>query len=93
MPYSDYLYELTVSGEIDEETRQSAVSLGRTADKDSDLVKEYIEKFEKKYKGVYCRYFNCRIVAYARRFTAKIISFHCFVNIPFAILYTSSHKK
>ena len=51
VPYSDYLYELTVSGEIDEETRQSAVSLGRTADKDSDLVKEYIEKFEKKYKA------------------------------------------
>ncbi len=39
VPYSDYLYDLTVSGEIDEETRQSAVSLGRTADKDSELVK------------------------------------------------------
>ena len=51
VPYSDYLYDLTVSGEIDEETRQSAVSLGRTADKDSELVKEYIEKFENKYKA------------------------------------------
>ena len=49
--YSDYLYDLTASGEIDEETRSAAVAFGRTADKDSDLVKEYIEKFEKKYKA------------------------------------------
>lgn len=49
--YSDYLYDLTASGEIDEETRSAAVAFGRTADKDSDLVKEYIEKFTNTYKA------------------------------------------
>lgn len=49
--YSDYLNILTSSGEIDEETRSAAVGFGRTSDKDSDLVKEYVEKFTKYYKS------------------------------------------
>ena len=39
--YADYLNDLATKGEIDEETRSSAVSIGRKAKKDSDLVKEY----------------------------------------------------
>lgn len=46
LPYSSFLNQLARDGEIDEETRQSAVSLGRTPDKDSDLVAEYVAKFE-----------------------------------------------
>lgn len=49
--YADYLISLTKSGEIDEETRQSAVALGRTADKDSDIVKEYTAKFKEYYES------------------------------------------
>jgi len=51
VPYADYLNDLAVRGEIDEETRASAVSFGRTEDKDSDLAKEYIEKFKKEYQA------------------------------------------
>lgn len=49
--YSDYLNALTASGEIDEETRSAAVGFGRTPDKDSELVKEYVEKFTNYYKS------------------------------------------
>ena len=51
VPYADFMNDLAVSGEIDEETRAAAVSFGRTADKDSDLAKEYIEKFKAKYQS------------------------------------------
>lgn len=44
--YSDYLQQLFKDGEIDEETRRSAVSLGRKSEKDSDLTAEYVRKFE-----------------------------------------------
>lgn len=49
--YADYLLELTNKGEIDEETRSSAVSFGRTAENDSDLVKEYVQKFKTYYES------------------------------------------
>ena len=48
--YADYMLMLRESGEIDEETRASAVIFGKTADKDSELAKEYIAKFEQ-----YCK--------------------------------------
>lgn len=51
VPYADYLLELTRSGEIDEETRAAAVSIGRTEDKDSDIVKEYVAKFREYYEA------------------------------------------
>lgn len=51
VPYADFMNDLAVSGEIDEETRAAAVSFGRTEDKDSDLAKEYIEKFKTKYQS------------------------------------------
>lgn len=49
IPYSDWLKELVTNGEIDEETRAAAAKLGRTSDKDSDIVKEYVKKFEDYY--------------------------------------------
>ncbi|MDE6620606.1 MAG: ABC transporter permease [Lachnospiraceae bacterium] len=49
--YADYMNDLALSGEIDEETRASAVSFGRTEENDSDLAKEYIEKFKNTYQA------------------------------------------
>lgn len=49
--YADYLNDLATKGEIDEETRSSAVSIGRKAKKDSDLVKEYVQKFTDFYES------------------------------------------
>ena len=47
--YEDYLNALVKSGELTEETRKDVASLGRTADKDSELVAEYVEKFRAYY--------------------------------------------
>lgn len=47
--YSDYITSLATVGEIDEETRAAVVGFGRTAEKDSDIVKEYVEKFTEYY--------------------------------------------
>ena len=49
--YADFLLELTKNGEIDEETRSAAVSIGRTEDKDSELAQEYIAKFREYYES------------------------------------------
>ncbi|MCC8106813.1 MAG: ABC transporter permease [Clostridiales bacterium] len=49
--YSDYMTMLVDEGEIDEDTRSSAVSFGRTADADSDLVSEYVQKFTEYYES------------------------------------------
>ena len=46
LQYADYLQMLVNNGEIDEETRRSAVCFGRKPESDSDTVKQYIEKFE-----------------------------------------------
>lgn len=51
VPYADYLQKLTDSGEIDEETRTQAVSIARTADGDSDIVKEYAKNFKEHYEA------------------------------------------
>lgn len=50
--YTDYLMELTKSGEIDEETRAEAAKIARKAEGDSELVKEYAEKFRQHYKSL-----------------------------------------
>ncbi len=47
--YADYLQELTDKGEIDEDTRSKAVALGKTADLDSEMTSEYIEKYTEYY--------------------------------------------
>lgn len=49
--YADYLNALAVSGEIDEDIRSAAVGFGKTADMDSDVVKEYVEKFTGYYEA------------------------------------------
>ncbi len=51
MPYTDWLISLADSGEIDEETRAAAASFGRTPDKDSDIVKEYVDKFTETFES------------------------------------------
>ena len=50
--YADYMLELTQKGEIDEDTRASAVGFGRTEEQDSDLVKEYVAKFTEYYESM-----------------------------------------
>ena len=49
--YADYLIDLTLSGEIDEQTRAAAVAIGRTAEADNELVAEYVEKFTQYYES------------------------------------------
>ena len=51
VPYADYVNALARSGEIDEETRAAAVGIGRTADKDSDVAAEYVQKFTEAYEA------------------------------------------
>lgn len=51
VPYADWLSEITRAGEIDEPTRAAAVSFGRTAEKDSAIVTEYIAKFTEVYEA------------------------------------------
>lgn len=51
VPYADYLQELADNGEIDEETRSSATSIGITAEYDSELVAEYVAKFTEYYES------------------------------------------
>lgn len=51
VPYAEYLQQITDAGEIDEETRSAAVGIGRTADKDSDLVKQYVAQFTEYYES------------------------------------------
>jgi oligopeptide transport system permease protein len=47
--YTTWMQELKKSGKIDEDTRSHAVILGKTSAQDSDLTKEYIEKFTEEY--------------------------------------------
>jgi oligopeptide transport system permease protein len=51
VPYADWLQELAANGGIDEETRSSAVALGRTADADSETTAEYAAKFAEYYEA------------------------------------------
>ena len=46
LPYTDWLQELCRNGEIDEETRRAAASFGRKPENDSEIVQEYVAKFE-----------------------------------------------
>lgn len=49
VPYADYINELYNNGEIDEETRSKAVSIAKTAESDSEVVAEYVQKFTEYY--------------------------------------------
>ncbi len=49
--YSEFLQQLKRDGEIDEDTRAEAVAISKSADKDPELVKKYVEKFTEYYEG------------------------------------------
>ncbi len=49
--YSDYLNQLVKEGTIDEDIRSKAVALNRKQANDSDIVKEYTEKFRSFYES------------------------------------------
>ena len=49
--YSDYIKELASSGEIDDETRSAAISIGQTAEKASETAAAYIQKFTELYES------------------------------------------
>ena len=49
--YSDYLNQLVKEGTIDEDIRSKAVALNRKQANDSDIVKEYAEKFRSFYES------------------------------------------
>lgn len=51
VPYADYLLELAHNGEIDEETRSSAVKIGKKATGNNDTAKEYVAKFTEYYES------------------------------------------
>ena len=51
VPYADYLLELTQKGELSEEVRAEAVKFGKTADKDTPLVKQYVQQFTEYYES------------------------------------------
>ena len=65
VPYADYVNGLARRGEIDEETRADAVSLGRTADKDTELTAKYVAEFTDHYESQ--GYTVVRLDADARR--------------------------
>ncbi len=49
--YAEYLEKLEKNGEIDSDTRSLAVGIGKTAENDSDLVKEYVAQFTEYYES------------------------------------------
>ncbi len=49
--YSEFIASLAKSGEIDEETRAAAISIGAKAEKDSDIAAEYVQRFTELYEG------------------------------------------
>ena len=49
--YTDYLKQLLAAGEIDEATLTEASKYGYTADKDSELVANYVAKFKEHYEA------------------------------------------
>ena len=51
VPYADYLKELVREGSIDQETYNTAVKLGKDAEKDSDLTAQFVKDFTEKYES------------------------------------------
>lgn len=46
LTYADYINDRAKAGEIDEEVRSKAATVGRTPDKDNDIAKHYMAEFE-----------------------------------------------
>ena len=51
IPYSDYLKAELRAGNIDLETYNAAVKLGKDADRDSEMTAQYVQKFIEKYEA------------------------------------------
>ena len=51
VPYADYLKEEVKAGNIDQETYNTAVKLGKDAEKDSDLTAQFVKDFTEKYES------------------------------------------
>ena len=51
IPYTDYLKELLIAGEIDNATYEAAVKTGDNLEGDNKTAKKYIEDFKAKYKA------------------------------------------
>lgn len=51
LTYSDYIKAMAASGEIDDDTRAAAIKIGQTAEKDSEIAAEYIQKFTDEYES------------------------------------------
>ena len=49
--YNEFLNSLVASGELDEETRAQAGTLGKKAENDSEIVTEYVAKFADAYRS------------------------------------------
>ncbi len=52
VPYTDWLLEQLQAGEIDQEIYDQVKRIGNTAEKDSELVAEYVAKFEEHYRAL-----------------------------------------
>ncbi|MDD7396491.1 MAG: ABC transporter permease [Eubacteriales bacterium] len=59
--YNDYLNGLVDAGEITEEEKSAVATIGRTAEKDSDEVRKYVDQFTKLYESK--GYTICRLDA------------------------------
>ena len=51
VPYTEFLTELTKNGEIDQQTRDAASKFARKADKDDEIVSQYVAKFTEKFES------------------------------------------
>ncbi|RKJ40891.1 ABC transporter permease [Acutalibacter sp. 1XD8-33] len=49
--FADYMNGLVRKGELDAETRDEAISIGRKPENDSEITAEYVEKFTKEYES------------------------------------------
>lgn len=50
--YNEYLNSLVASGQLDEETRTAAGAIGKKAENDAEIVKEYVQKFTEHYTSL-----------------------------------------
>lgn len=51
VPFSEYMKAELSAGNIDQETYETAVKLGKTADLDSDVTAQYVEEFTEEYES------------------------------------------
>ena len=51
VPFADYMKEQRLAGNIDQETYNEAVKLGKAAENDSELTAKYVQEFTEKYES------------------------------------------